>query len=159
MFACRNGLLLASEDQRLAQQGVARAVLAWYDQYVDLHRRLHSGRTPNALVLCCGEGGASEGVRRAGGAAHGQDLRDMPRYEQHFGEGTFSKGDSMNPQAVRALQRQLRPVLIQSSPPCKPYSSAQMRGEGRTMMTNNFAIVTLRASRLIAHREVTGSTA
>ena len=63
-----------------AQAGLAAQATGWYRHYVSLLRRLTSGHTPVALVTSCGQGGVVEGVRRAGGASHGQDRSDQPRY-------------------------------------------------------------------------------
>ena len=68
-------------------------------------------------------------MRRAGGAAHGQDLRPHERYVARYGEETFTVGDSCNPSELRALQRATRSVVTMASPPCKAHSSARMRGE------------------------------
>eukprot|EP00966_Prymnesium_polylepis_P205680 4766122-Prymnesium_polylepis.1 len=61
------GQNLAPESMFVRQQEKAAEVLAWYRQYVELLRRLRSGRTPSAVVGFRGQGGVSEGVRRAGG--------------------------------------------------------------------------------------------
>ena len=78
-------------------------MLDWYGNYVRLHRSWHRGITPTALVTFCGEGGVSEGVRRAGGASHGQDIRRRERYERRFGGETFSQGDSRSPHELRRM--------------------------------------------------------
>ena len=99
VFGCKNGLELASDEEFDEQRRKALEVTAWYEQYVSIHRRLHSGRTPTALVTFCGEGGVVEGVRRAGGAAHGQDLRPMPKFVERY-HGADS-GDSAGGQGRR----------------------------------------------------------
>ena len=127
-FGCRSGLNLAPRSAIAAQRERAGEVLRWYSNYVRLHRRLHRGRVPTALVTFCGEGGVSEGVHRAGGAAHGQDRRAMPRYEARFGKGHLSSGDSRNPQELRRLKRASGAFVTLASPPCKAHSAALMRG-------------------------------
>ena len=129
VYGCRNGLALAGEVKWAEQRVLATQVLKWYENYVYLHRRLHSGRTPSALVTFCGEGGVSEGVRRAGGAAHGQDVREQPRYVQRFGRECFSQGDSRSPKAMKVMARRIGAFVTLASPPCKAYSTARMRGE------------------------------
>jgi hypothetical protein len=126
---CAGGGALAGDAQFQAQAELANEALAWYRQYVELHRSWHSGRTPTALVTFCGQGGVSEGVRRSGGAAHGQDLRPQERYVARYGEEAFTMGDSCSPTELRALQRATRSVMTLASPPCKAHSTARMRGE------------------------------
>ena len=84
-FACLGGTNLAPEAHFESQRARAAEVLAWQRNYVELLRRLRSGRTPTAVVGFGGQGGVSEGVRRAGGAAHGQDIVDQPNYRRRFG--------------------------------------------------------------------------
>ena len=63
-----------------AQADLAARAIDWYRHYVSLLRRLSSGHTPVAIVSYCGQGSTTEGVRRAGGSAHGYDFGDQPRY-------------------------------------------------------------------------------
>ena len=128
VFACRNGLLLATKEQRAAQVAESQRVLAWYDNYVRLHKRWHSLQTPNALVTFCGEGGVSEGVRLAGGASHGIDSREMPRFVRRFGAGRFTQGDGRKPLLLRECRDRLKAVVTMASPPCKAYTTSLMRG-------------------------------
>lgn len=128
VFGCKNGLLLSTAAEIQAQKERAARVLAWYSNYVRLHKRLHSSRTPTSLVLFCGEGGVSEGIRRAGGASHGQDIRVQPNFEARFGRECFSRGDSRSAHEVRRLGQRLRSVVNFASPPCKSHSTALMRG-------------------------------
>ena len=81
------------------------------------------------MVGFCGQGGVSEGIRRANGSSHGQDLRPQPNYQRRFGELNFSLGDSTDPTVLRDAKRRLGAFLSFHSPPCKDYSSARMRGE------------------------------
>ena len=128
-FGCRGGLNLARESEFERQSRLASRAMDWYRNYVYLLRRLDSNRTPTALVTFCGQGGTSEGVKRAGGAVHGQDVRDQPRYRNRFGKETFTQGDSTDASALRDLSKRSRSFVTMSSPPCKAYSSARMRGE------------------------------
>ena len=66
-FGCAGGRSLASGAQFREQAELADEALAWYRQYVELHRIWHSGRTPTALVAFCGQGcvgGGEAGGRR-----------------------------------------------------------------------------------------------
>ena len=58
-FACMDGQNLAPESMFVQQQEKAAEVLAWYRQYVELLRRLRSGRTPSAVVGFSGQLGWS----------------------------------------------------------------------------------------------------
>ena len=127
--ACDGGRNLVSRQERAAQAARAAQVLEWYMLYVDLLRRLRGGRTPTSLELFCGAGGKSEGVRRARGASHGVDSREQPDYEARFGAETFTLGDATSGVLVNRLCRKLRVEGLGASPPCKPLSTAWMRGE------------------------------
>ena len=129
VFGCRGGLGLAGEGAFVAQGQLAGRALDWYRNYVYLLRRLESGKSPTALVTFCGQGGTSEGVRRAGGAAHGQDARDQPRYRSRFGADSFTQGDSADASSVRDLRRRSRAFVTLASPPCQEYSTSRMRGK------------------------------
>ena len=107
-FSCGGGVNLASEDDFGIQAGLAAQATGWYRHYVSLLRRLSSGHTPVALVTSCGQGSLAEGVRRAGGASHGQDRHDQPRYRGRFGSETFSTGDPTDATGVRDLRRRLK---------------------------------------------------
>ena len=95
---CTDGI--ASEDDFAAQRRRARRVLMWYRQYAELLRKL-MGRQPELVDLFCGEGGVSEGIRRAGLAATGVDMRDMPRYRQRFGTERFILADAYLPSTMQ----------------------------------------------------------
>eukprot|EP00966_Prymnesium_polylepis_P323009 7379234-Prymnesium_polylepis.1 len=82
------GSNLAPESEFAKQRKVSDEVLAWYRQYVELLRRPHAHSRGG--LLWAGRG-LSEGVCRAGGASHGQDIRGQPKYEARFGSETFSQ--------------------------------------------------------------------
>ena len=128
VFACRGGRMLASEVAFEAQRDRAARVLRWYSKYTALLRRVESGRTPVALVTFCKQGGVTEGIRRAHGASHGQDLYDQPKYVERFGSEAFTRGDSTSPHEMRALKRKTRAFFTMASPPCKAYSTSLQRG-------------------------------
>jgi hypothetical protein len=127
-YGCRGGLLLASDSEFSSQRARAQKAQRWYQNYRLLLQRLSSGRTPTALVTFCSQGGTSAGVLRAGGAAHGQDLRPQPRYESKFGASKFSLGDSSDAMQVRVLRQKTGAFVTLASPPCKAYSTALFRG-------------------------------
>lgn len=127
--ACGLGLNLAKDRAFQAQRERARAVLAWYRQYVVMLRGRLSGRTPTSLELFCGGGGKSEGVRRAGGASHGVDLRDQPSFRRRFGDQCFSMTDATSAVEMRRRAKKMGIVCVGASPPCKEKSSARMRGK------------------------------
>ena len=128
VYGCRGGLLLASPSEFTSQRARANDAQRWYRNYVLLLQRLSSGRTPTALVSFCSQGGTSAGVLRAGGAAHGQDLRPQPRYEKKFGHSKFSLGDSADAMQVRGMRTKIGAFVTLASPPCKSYSTALFRG-------------------------------
>ena len=127
-FACRGGMnnapLIAFEGQK--HRGLAAC--GWYENYARLLQKLTSGVVPSALVLFCGQGGVTEGVRQAGGASHGQDLHPQPMYVSRFGDTTFTQGNSTEATAVADLRKRSRSFITMASPPCKAYSGARMRG-------------------------------
>jgi hypothetical protein len=107
-----------SEGAFAAQGDLAARAVDWYRHYVSLLRRLSSGHTPVAIVSYCGQGSTTEGVRRAGGSAHGNDLGDQPRYVGRFGEETFSKGDPTSVSELRDLRKRTRAFVTLVTPPC-----------------------------------------
>ena len=122
-FACDGGLNLAQEGAFVRRAEDARGVLDWYGLYVDLLRRLRSGKVPTSLELFCGEGGKSAGVQRARGASHGVDSRDQERYRSRFGSENFTQGDATSLVLVNRLARKLDAVCAGASPPCKFHST------------------------------------
>jgi hypothetical protein len=75
------------------QKRDADAVLVHWRQYVTIFRRLFR-RSPVILDLFCSEGGASEGIRRAGCIPRGMDLRSVRKYIDRFGADSFFEGDA-----------------------------------------------------------------
>ena len=126
---CVDGI--ASEEDFAAQRRRARRVLMWYRQYSELLRKL-MGRQPELVDLFCGEGGVSEGIRRAGLAATGVAMCDMPRYRQRFGSERFVMADAYLPGTMRDAVERLDAVGIGASPPCQPYSTVLADGETAT---------------------------
>ena len=86
---CTDGI--ATEEDFAAQRRRSDRVLAWYRQYGELLRKL-LGRTPEVVDLFCGQGGSSEGIRRAGLAPFGVDSTAQPQYERRFGADRFGAG-------------------------------------------------------------------
>lgn len=127
--ACMDGRNLAGLDEFEAQRERFRQASAWYFNYVRLLKARSSGRTPSAVVTFCKQGGVSEGIRRGGGAVHGQDLTEQPRYRARFGQDSFTQGDSTCTAVVADLKRRAQAFLVVASPPCKEASSSRMRGE------------------------------
>ena len=71
---CGRGTRLAGPERFAAQAAAASDVLAFYELYVAIRRRL-SGRA-EVLDLCCGGGGQSQGVSRMGGVPRGIDVEE-----------------------------------------------------------------------------------
>ena len=97
--------------------------MCWYENYVKVLRRCESGQTPGAVVGFCGGGGSAEGVRRAGGAVVGVDLRVQEDFKRRFGETAFVEADATCREKLRALRDRWRACYAQMSPPCKYYST------------------------------------
>ena len=114
-FACRGGVNLAGPSVFAAQVDLASQATGWYRHYVSLLRRLNSGHTPVALVAFCGQGGLTEGVRRAGGAAHGVDGEAQPAYARRFGLETLSTGDPASVSELTDLRRRTKSFVTMAS--------------------------------------------
>ena len=128
---CAGGSNLATDSEFDAMRAFADQMLEWYSVYVQLLRRYSGQQTPTVVQNFCGEGGATEGVRRAGGACHGVDNKPMPAYGRRFGADTFTQGDGTSWSLIDALKRRRRFMGMMASPPCKFYSRARVRGEAR----------------------------
>ena len=123
-FACGGGDNLADESAFVAQAELAAQATGWYRHYVSLLRRLTSGHTPVAVVTSCGQGGLVEGIRRAGGAAHGQDCVDQPRYRERFGRETFSVGGPDDVSRLRELRSRSK-AFVTLAAAAKPHGGAE----------------------------------
>ena len=121
---CGRGRNLASEEEMQAQKDLCEAWLSWYDQYVQIERRLNDGRAPGVLHLYCGSGGSSEGGRRAGASGIGVDSEDQPDYVRRFGTSAFVRDDATSWAVTARLQQKHGFVGAGASPPCKSYSRA-----------------------------------
>ena len=130
-YRCGGGANLATDAEFDEQRERAERVLDWYRQYVQLLRRLMSGTVPSVVDDFCGGGGASEGVRRGGGVAHGIDSEVQAEFIRRFGVESFSQGDGVSWSVVANVLRRARAVGGMASPPCKFYSTARVRGEAR----------------------------
>ena len=126
---CTDGIARAEDFD--AQRRRARRVLMWYRQYSELLRKL-TGRQPEMVDLFCGEGGVSEGIRRAGLASTGVDLNDMPRFRARFGSERFVQADAYLPGVMHDAVRRLDAIGIGASPPCQPYSTVLADGDTAT---------------------------
>ena len=128
-FACGGGDNLADESAFVAQAELAAQATGWYRHYVSLLRRLTSGHTPVAVVTSCGQGGLVEGIRRAGGAAHGQDCVDQPRYRERFGRETFSVGGPDDVSRLRELRSRSK-AFVTLAAAARPHGGAD---DGQTI--------------------------
>ena len=126
---CNGGVNLAGESDFKRMRQLSNECLDWYGQYVPLLRRLHSGVTPTVVQNFAGGGGSSEGVRRAGGANYGIDLRTQSDYIRRFGADNFVQMDGLETAGVRKLAERVQAVGCIAGPPCKFYSHARVRGE------------------------------
>ena len=126
---CTDGI--ASEADFAEQRRRARRVLMWYRQYAELLRKLQ-GRQPELVDLFCGEGGVSEGIRRAGLSPNGVDAKDMPKYRDRFGVDRLVVADAYLPDTMRSAVERSGAVGIGASPPCQPYSTVLADGSKAT---------------------------
>ena len=126
---CTDGI--ASEAVFAEQRRRARRVLMWYRQYAELLRKLQ-GRQPELVDLFCGEGGVSEGIRRAGLSPNGVDAKDMPKYRERFGVDRLVVADAYLPDTMRSAVQRSGAVGIGASPPCQPYSTVLADGSTAT---------------------------
>jgi hypothetical protein len=129
---CRGGANLAHQEEFDAQKRSAERMLAWYDLYVIVLRRLESGLTPSVLSLFCGAGGDSEGKRRAGGTGLGVDASWQADYVRRYGSSAFVQGDATSWTTVSRLRDQSMAFGCMAGPPCQFYSTARVKGEARS---------------------------
>ena len=123
---CGRGENLAGAPEFEAQRARAEACLDWYAHYPAVLRRLQSGVTPMVTQTFCGGGGSTEGVRRAGGASVGVDLRHQSDFVRRLGAEAFKEFDCMDTAKLRALDRSLHALGCMASPPCQFYSVANV---------------------------------
>ena len=109
----------------------------WYRQYAELLRKLQ-GRQPELVDLFCGEGGVSEGIRRAGLSPNGVDAKDMPKYRDRFGVDRLVVADAYLPDTMRSAVERSGAVGIGASPPCQPYSTVCRRMARRPLQPQGF---------------------
>ena len=150
---CRRGeaVRLAAEANFTEQRSRAAEVLDWYRQFVELLRRLQSGVTPTILQDYCGGGGSSEGVRRGGSASHGIDIEPQPDHVRRFGAEGFTLGDGASRALVADVSRRCRALGAIAGPPCKRYSTADVRGLSRAPMLIDHSRPSSGAVRLVGH--------
>ena len=107
-------------------------MLAWYDLYPAVLRRLESGDTPSVVHLFCGAGGDAEGRRRAGGTGIGVDASAQPDFVRRFGEEAFVQGDATEWSLVEGAKQRSRAFGCMAGPPCQFYSTIRINGEARS---------------------------
>lgn len=74
------------------------------------------GGAPLAVDFCCKAGGASAGMVRAGFRVVGVDIEPQPNYPYAFIRADVVRDGAM-------ILRELRPVVVIGSPPCKTHTS------------------------------------
>lgn len=126
---CTDGL--ANEDDFEEQGRRARRVLMWYRQYSELLKKL-LGRQPEVVDLFCGEGGVSEGIRRAGLSPFGVDVKEMSKYRERFGADRFLVADAYLPDSARQAIGRTSAIGVGASPPCQSYSTVLADGTSAT---------------------------
>ena len=124
MFRCRGGMCLASEEEVEAQRQRGLEVIEHYSIYVDLLSRLKNRRARSYHPF-------AEGVRRSRGVPFGTDHLDQPEFRAHFGDQAFKVGDAAQRATMESVVRSWAPDVILASPPCQPYSTADMQGATR----------------------------
>jgi len=129
---CCFGQNLASSSDFDKQRERAAECIRWYAQYSRIVQRLESGRAPMVIDLFCCAGGATEGVRRAGGTTIGVDHEEQPEFVARFGAEAFVLSDALDRERLRRLVRKHKPIGVIASPPCEGYTSATFAGEPST---------------------------
>ena len=127
MFRCRGGMCLAAQEEVEAQRQRGLEVIEHYSIYVDLLSRLKNRRARSYHPFAAA-GADAEGVRRVRGVPFGSDLLDQPEFRAHFGERAFQVGDAAQRSTLEAVYRSWAPDVTLASPPCQPYSTADMQG-------------------------------
>ena len=127
VFRCRGGRCLAGEDAFAEMQRRKVECLEYYNIYVDILARL-SNRTPRSYHPFAAAGADAEGVRRSRGSPFGSDICDQPHFRSWFGERAFQVSDASVRSALESLVREWKPDVTMASPPCQPYSTADMQG-------------------------------
>ena len=127
VFRCRGGRCLAGEDAFAEMQRRKVDCLEYYNIYVDILARL-SNRTPRSYHPFAAAGADAEGVRRSRGSPFGSDILDQPHFRAWFGERAFQVSDASVRSALKKIAREWDPDVIMASPPCQPYSTADMQG-------------------------------
>ena len=117
--------MLAIEADFIRQRNLSERMMAWYDQYVTVLRRLRAGVSPQVLHLFGGGGGSSEGTRRGGGSGVMVDNVDQPDYVRKFGVTSFVEGDALSWSLIKSLDKRYHFEGAMASPPCKWYSRAK----------------------------------
>ena len=129
---CRGGRNLAADAEFEEQASLARRMLAWYELYVTVLRRLESGDSPSVVHLFCGAGGDAEGRRRAGGTGIGVDASEQPDYVRRFGPDGFMQGDATSWAEAGKARDRVRAFGCMAGPPCQFYSTIRVNGEARS---------------------------
>ena len=127
IFRCRGGMCLAAQEEVEAQRQRGLEVIEHYSIYVDLLSRLKNRRARSYHPFAAA-GADAEGVRRVRGVPFGSDLLDQPEFRAHFGERAFQVGDAAQRSTLEAVYRSWAPDVTLASPPCQPYSTADMQG-------------------------------
>ena len=127
VFRCRGGRCLASPDAFADMQRRKVGCLEYYSIYVDILSRL-AKRTPRSYHPFAAAGADALGVRRARGTPYGSDWIDQPHFRGWFGDRAFQVSDASVRSELETVMREWAPDVTMASPPCQPYSTADMPG-------------------------------